>query len=53
MPRSFTPELPGYIAGLLQVNVLIPDSVAAGNSVPLNLSIGGQDSQLNITIAVR
>jgi uncharacterized protein (TIGR03437 family) len=44
---------PGYIAGLLQLNVQIPDTVGFGNSVPLTLTIGGQQSQANITIAVR
>jgi uncharacterized protein (TIGR03437 family) len=43
---------PGYIAGLLQVNVIIPDGVAFGDSVPVSLSIGGQASQFNVTIAV-
>ena len=43
---------PGYIAGLLQVNVQVPDSIEFGNSLPLSLSIGGQASQFNVTIAV-
>jgi uncharacterized protein (TIGR03437 family) len=44
---------PGYIAGLLQVNVEVPADVPGGNSLPLTLSIAGQDSQFNVTIAVK
>ena len=44
---------PGYISGLMQVNVEVPASVGFGNSIPLTLSIGGQPSQLNVTIAVK
>lgn len=43
---------PGYIAGLLQVNVVVPDAAQFGDSVPLLLTIGGQASQFNVTIAV-
>jgi uncharacterized protein (TIGR03437 family) len=43
---------PGYIAGLMQVNVIVPDSAGFGDSVPLTLSVGGQASQFNVTIAV-
>ncbi len=44
---------PGYVSGLLQVNVRIPAAIAFGNSVPLTLLVGGQASQPNVTIAVR
>jgi uncharacterized protein (TIGR03437 family) len=44
---------PGYISGLMQINVQVPSSIDFGNSVPLTLSIGGQASQLNVTIAVK
>jgi uncharacterized protein (TIGR03437 family) len=43
---------PGYISGLIQINVEVPTSIDFGNSVPLSLSIGGQASQFNVTIAV-
>ncbi|HXA52958.1 MAG TPA: SBBP repeat-containing protein, partial [Candidatus Acidoferrum sp.] len=43
---------PGYIAGLLQLNVVVPDAAQFGDSVPLMLTIGGQASQFNVTIAV-
>ena len=41
------------VAGALQVNLQIPDSVAAGNSVPVQIQIAGASSQLNVTIAVK
>ncbi|MCU1232089.1 MAG: hypothetical protein JWP63_56, partial [Candidatus Solibacter sp.] len=42
---------PGYVSGLLQVNVEVPVAVGFGNSVPLTLQVGGQASQFNVTIA--
>ncbi|HKW98104.1 MAG TPA: glycoside hydrolase family 44 protein [Bryobacteraceae bacterium] len=43
----------GAIAGALQVNVRIPDSVAPSSAVPVTIQIGGTASQANITIAVK
>jgi uncharacterized protein (TIGR03437 family) len=43
---------PGYVSGLLQVNVQVPTSIDFGNLVPLMLSLGSFNSQLDITIAV-
>ena len=45
--------VPGLVAGVLQVNVLVPQGVASGNSVPLVLNIGGQSTQANVTLSVR
>ena len=42
---------PGYVAGLLQINVEVPLAAGFGNSVPLTLQVGGQASQFNVTIA--
>jgi uncharacterized protein (TIGR03437 family) len=44
---------PGFVSGLMQVNVRVPDSINFGNSVPLTLLVGGQASQSNVTIAVK
>jgi len=44
---------PSSISGLLQLNVQVPTSIEFGSSVPLALFVGGQSSQLNVTIAVR
>jgi uncharacterized protein (TIGR03437 family) len=43
---------PSYVSGLLQVNVQVPTSIDFGNLVPLMLSLGSFNSQLDITIAV-
>jgi len=47
---AFSGLAPGY-AGLYQVNVLVPASVAAGSAVPVWISIGGANSN-TVTIAV-
>jgi uncharacterized protein (TIGR03437 family) len=44
---------PGYVSGLLQVNVQIPTSIDFGNLVPLMLNVGSFASQLDITIALQ
>lgn len=44
---------PGAVAGLLQVNVLVPANVQPGNQVPVHVTVGGQKSQDGVTIAVR
>ncbi len=43
---------PGYVAGLLQVNVMIPADTVSKCSAPLTLTVGGQGSQFNVTVAV-
>lgn len=45
--------VPGLVAGVLQVNVLVPQGVATGDSVPIVLSMGGQSSQANVTLSIR
>ena len=45
--------VPGLVAGVLQVNVLVPQGVATGNSVPILVTIGGQSTQSGVTIAVQ
>ncbi len=43
---------PGQVAGLMQVNVQIPDGVAPGGYVPVFLKIGDTSSQLGVTLSV-
>ena len=43
---------PGF-AGLFQTNVKIPDGVAPGSSVPVQISVGTASSQSEVTIAVQ
>jgi len=46
-------EAPGFTAGVVQVNVLVPESVAPGNAVPVTVTIGGGTSQAGVTLAVQ
>jgi uncharacterized protein (TIGR03437 family) len=48
---SFSGLAPGYV-GLYQVNVQVPDGVAAGDAVPVTLSLGGIAAN-QVTIAVQ
>jgi uncharacterized protein (TIGR03437 family) len=41
------------VAGLLQVNAVIPQAVTAGSAVPVTISVGGVPSQGGVTIAVQ
>jgi uncharacterized protein (TIGR03437 family) len=41
------------VAGLLQVNAVVPQSVAPGAAVPITVSVGGVASQSGATIAVQ
>ena len=42
---------PGLIAGVAQINVLIPDGVAPG-PVPVIVQVGGQSTQSGVTLSV-
>lgn len=44
---------PGSVAGLTQINALVPDSVTPGDALPLLVQIGTVQSQSGITIAVQ
>jgi uncharacterized protein (TIGR03437 family) len=43
---------PGSLAGLMQVNALIPDGVSTGAAVPVMVTVGTASSQSGVTIAV-
>jgi uncharacterized protein (TIGR03437 family) len=43
---------PGQVTGLLQLNLRVPDGVAAGE-LPVVVSAGGQSSPANVTVSVR
>jgi uncharacterized protein (TIGR03437 family) len=42
----------GQVAGLMMVTAQIPGGVAPGNTVPIQLQVGGQTSPSTVTIAV-
>jgi uncharacterized protein (TIGR03437 family) len=44
---------PGFISGLLQINVQVPTSINFGSDVPLFLTVGAFSSQLGVTMAVQ
>jgi uncharacterized protein (TIGR03437 family) len=44
---------PGLVAGVLQVNVRIPEGVTPGPAVPVGLTVGNASSQSGVTLAVR
>jgi uncharacterized protein (TIGR03437 family) len=43
---------PGF-PGLYQVNAMVPSGVAAGNQVPVTVSVAGQNSISNISMAIQ
>ncbi len=42
---------PGLVAGVVQINVVIPQGIAGGD-VPAEVTIGGLGSQAGVTVAV-
>ena len=44
---------PGEIAGLMQINAVIPQDIQTGNAVPVLVTVGSGISQLGVTVAVR
>ena len=43
----------GLVAGVIQVNLQIPQGVTPGNNVPLLINIGGGTTQTGVTIAIQ
>ena len=49
---TFAGEAPGFVSGVMQVNVVIPANASSGN-LQLFVSVGGNNSQSGITVAVQ
>ena len=49
---QYAGSAPGEVAGLLQVNAVVPPGVSRGAAVPVTVSVGGIASQTGVTIAV-
>jgi uncharacterized protein (TIGR03437 family) len=49
---SFAGEAPGFVSGVLQLNVITPTNVAAGDQ-PIVVTIGGNQSQQGVTVSLR
>ena len=50
---QYAGSAPGEIAGLLQVNAVVPQGVGPGSVVPVTVSVGGIASQAGVRIAVK
>lgn len=44
---------PGLVAGVFQVNVLVPDAAPVGSAVEIELSIGNRSSPRGVTLAIQ
>ena len=44
---------PSAVAGLFQVNAVVPEGVLTGQNVPIIVTVGGISSQSNVTVAVQ
>ena len=44
---------PGEVAGLIQVNAVVPQAVTPGATVPVGIMAGGQRSPVGATMAIR
>ena len=47
---EYAGSAPGEVAGVLQVNILVPPGAKSGDVI---LHIGGNDSQKGVTVAIR
>ena len=50
---SYAGAAPGEIAGVMQINVVIPDNAPTGAAVPVLLRVGAAQSPTNTTIAIK
>jgi uncharacterized protein (TIGR03437 family) len=46
---SFYGEAPGFVSGLMQINVVVPPGAGTG-AVPVTVTIGGNSSQAGVTV---
>jgi uncharacterized protein (TIGR03437 family) len=51
-PYVYAGEAPGFVAGLMQLNVQIPATTPSGN-LSITVSIGGNTSQNGVTVSVQ
>jgi uncharacterized protein (TIGR03437 family) len=50
---QYAGSAPGEVAGVLQVNAVVPQGVGPSSAVPVTVSVGGTESQAGVTIAVK
>jgi astacin len=51
-PVHYAGAAPGLVAGVMQINVQVPDSIVTGPAVPIQLVVGTATSPSGVTIAV-
>jgi trimeric autotransporter adhesin len=44
---------PGLVAGVMQVNVRVPDNGSVGDGISVYLTVGGQSTQPNVTVSLK
>ena len=49
---SFAGEAPSFVSGVMQLNVMVPTNIAAGDQ-PIVVSFGGNPSQQGVTVSVK
>jgi len=52
-PLVYAGGAPGLVAGLIQINVQVPETAPVGVAVPIVVRVGGIDSPAGVTIAVK
>jgi len=50
---EYAGSAPGFVAGVLQVNVAVPDNAPSGSTVPVVLTIGGVSSPSTVSMAIQ
>ena len=43
---------PGLITGVLQINAVVPQAIAADKAAPIDFSVGSATSQAGVTVAI-
>ncbi|MEO8596907.1 MAG: hypothetical protein ABI759_26545 [Candidatus Solibacter sp.] len=49
---TFAGEAPGFVSGVMQLNVIVPTGVPAGDQL-IQVSVGGNPSQSGVTVSLR
>jgi uncharacterized protein (TIGR03437 family) len=50
---AYAGAAPGLVAGVIQVNVYVPESAPSGSEVPITLTVGAQQSPAGVTLAIQ
>jgi uncharacterized protein (TIGR03437 family) len=53
VPASYAGGAPGAIAGLTQVNAVVPGNISPGSAVPVTVQFGGFQTQSGVTLVVQ